>query len=388
MSLFTRPAETRDIDASDVWGPMAEHLRSVKPTRLVPVYGAVRLIADQWAQGSMTVTEAKSGEHEPVETPLILSDPDPILDLFDWKVQLVTALQFAGNAYGLVDDGRRYCRWLPDDWVTIDESNPLNPQYRVLGKPMDLVKQGGNLLHVRNMVRPGSAKGISPLEHFASTFEWAGMAREYGRRWFRNSSIPPAILQAKASRVDANMLREARDEFVEAAKSGLPVALPGEWAYSRISISPQEAQFLETIQATATDVAVIYGVPPEKIGGRAGSSRTYSNVESDQRLFRVETLGGVTGRAMGALAALLRPGQELTYELSVLEQPGILELARHTTEELRNGSLTLAEARRRFRRRGLTDAEIEQWQQWYAINKSESESDATSRVEMPQGGMQ
>lgn len=377
-ALFARP-ERRDLTTEAVWGP--DYNEPIGTATAVPaVYGSVRLIGDEWSQATPVVSELKSGEYEPIPLPPIIEDPDPFLSPFEWKFTLVAALKLRGNAFGLVDTGRRFCRWLPAGWVQVDESDPLNPRYTINGKTIDLVKRGGSLIHVREFLQPGSVKGLSPISHFAQTFDTSALARQYGRRWFRNSAMPPAILQAKTSK-PSDRLIEARDDFVAAALEGKPVALPGEWAYQKVTISPDEAQFLATIQATANEVAVIMGVPPEKVGGRAGSSRSYSNVEMDQELFEIETLGGVSARAASALAPLLRPRQRLAFDLSVLKQPGLLERHRATTEQLRNGTLTLSEARRDHGRRALTEAEIEQWQQWFATVKSESESLAHSVAE-------
>lgn len=388
MSLFTRPAETRDLSASDVFGVSWKGLGRGGAMRQAAVYASIRYITDQWAQANVTVTETRNGQREIVDTPLILSDPSPSLFVWDSRVQMVHELKSRGNAYGLVDDARRYCQWIPDDYVTIDETNPLRPSYRVNGRPVDLVQQGGNLLHIREQLGAGTVKGLSPIAEFASSFEWSDLARQYGRRWFKQSSMPPAILQAKGTRVDGKVLTEARDDFVRAAAEGKPVALPGEWDYKKVTVTPEEAQFLQTIEASATEIAIIFGVPPEEVGGKAGSSRTYSNREMDQTLFRIKTLGGVSGRAEAAFGRLLPFGQQVTYDLSRLERPGLLEYMRAITEQLKNGTLTLAEARRDLGRRGVSEVEIEQWQAWYATTKSESESDSTSRVEMPEGGTQ
>lgn len=378
MSLFTRE-ETRALEPADVWGASWQSLGRGGAMRQAATYASVRLIADQWAQGGITVTAPRAnGEHEPVVTPLILGDPSPVLSTYESKVQMVSELKTRGNAFGLVDDSRRFCQWLPFEWVGVDESNPFAPKYNVLGKPMTLTKQGGNLLHIREVVQAGSVMGLSPIQQFASTFEWADLSRQFGRRWFKNSAMPPAILQAKASRLDPDKLKEARDDFIEAAREGKPVALPGEWDYRKIMVTPEEAQFLQTIEASATEIAIIFGVPPEKVGGKAGSSRTYSNLEMDAALFQVETLGGVSGRAASAQKSVIPYGHEVIYDLSVLKKPGVLEYARTISEQLRNGTLTLAEARRDLGRRGLTDAEIEQWQQWFDTSKSQSEAESNA----------
>ncbi|GAB2702392.1 HK97 family phage portal protein [Microbacterium marinum] len=381
MSLFTREAETRDLTRADIWGPAFSGLGSSNSSALqqVAAYGAVRHIADQWAQAEITATQMRGGVRQPMsEAPQILTDPSPILSAYESRFAMVAELKTRGNAFGLVDDSRRYCQWIPFEFVTVDESNLANPVYRVLGTQVDLVKRGGNLLHIREFVTAGSVMGLSPIEQFAASFEWSGLARSFGRRFLKESSIPPAILQAKTARVGGEVLTEARDDFVRAARSGKPVALPGEWAYQRISISPEEAQFLQTIEASATEIAIIFGVPPEVVGGKAGSSRTYSNREMDQKAFRVQTLGGISGRASAAFRDVLPTDTEVTYDLTVLERPGVLESARAMTEELRNGTRFLSEARESLGRPAPTAKQIEEWQQWFATNKSESQSDATS----------
>ena len=389
MSLFVRE-ERRDLGWPEVYGSEGSAL--IGPgtvTKLAPVYGAVSLIADEFSSTPFRVEqETNDGEQEPVQAPLILLDPDPYLSEMDWRYQAVVSLKLRGNAYGLVDPGRRYCRWIHPDWVIVDESNPLKPRYYVNGVEQIPVKRGGSLLHVREFVQPGTVKGLSPIQHFMSTFDTANLANEFGRKWFRNASVPPAILQSKTARMDPDKLREARDDFVEATSEGKPVALPGEWEWTKISLTADEAQFLNTIEASATTIATIFRVPAEDIGGKAGNSRTYSNREMDQELFNIRTLLPLGQRLGQALSALLPTGQRVVYDLDFLAQPGQLESARADTEELRNGTLRLSEARRRRGRKPLTDEEIEQWQQWYATTKSESESDAKSYAYSMQEGTQ
>lgn len=378
MSLFTR--EVRDIGSADVWGDgYAAPLGAAGVTRLAPVYGAVSLIADLFSMlPATTGIVMPSGEIEPIVNPPIVRDPNPDLPRSAWRTQYVLSCKLRGNAYGLTDPGRRYVWWLHPDWVQIDETNPMRPRYFVNGTEMRTVKNGGNLIHIREFVNPGSVKGVSPIQHFADTFERANLASAYGRKWFKNAAVPPAILSTTQTRLGADKLREARDDFIEATLEGKPVALPGEWKWDKISIAPQEAQFLETIEASATEIATIFRVPAEDIGGKAGSSRTYSNREMDQELLNVRTLMPVGNRLGEAYEDLLLTGQRVDFEYDYLAQPGQLESARTDSEELRNGTLTLPEARRRRRRRPLSEQEISEWQQWYSTTKSESESMATS----------
>jgi len=385
-SLFTRPVEDRALSYADVWG--AGENPSVTADgvlRLGAVYAAVSLIADQFAAVPLSVVRRVGESEEPVETPYVLTNPDINVSLVDWTFQAVASLKLRGNAYGLcskeqgADGVRLRIEWLHPDRVAINESDPARPRYTVDGKPVFTLAQGGDLIHVREFVQPGSVVGLSPIAQFMDTFDTASQAQGFGRRWFKKAAVPPAILQSLTPRMPAAQLAEARDDFVTASAEGKPVALPGEWKYERISIPPNEAQFLETIKASATQIAAIFRVPPEDVGGESGGSRTYGNREADAERFNARVLLPLATRMAAALGEVLAdPSKRIRYDLDSLARPGQLEMARADTEALRNGTLSLAEARRAHGRRPLTDMEVEQWQQWYTTTKSESESTAES----------
>lgn len=372
MSLFTRDEETRALTYNDVWGTGSDPLIGVETvTRVGPVYAAVSMIADMFVQANMRVVDERpDGTQEPVLAPLWLKDPDPFVDRAIWRYQMVVSLKLRGNAYGLVDPARRYVRWLHPDWVIVDESTPLHPRYLVLGQEVQLVKHGGSLVHVQEFVQPGRVKGLSPIQQFMDLFDGVAQAAEYGRRWFKQGSVPPAILSTKFERIGADRLREARDDFIAAAADGKPVALPGEWSWTKVTVDPKEAQFLETIEAGATQIAAIFRVSPEDIGGKAGSSRTYSNREMDQELLNVRTMQPLGTRMAEAFSHVLPSRHSLIVDFDGLAQPSVLDAAKVDTEELRNGTLTLDEARRRRGRKPLTPVQVAEWQERFDTKKT------------------
>lgn len=378
MSLFTRRAETRSLDWDSVWGDAVPPLGPRGVEAIGPVYAAVRTIADLFASAPLQVIqETGQGASDPIATPPILADPDPFLGPFDWRVAMTWSLKLRGNAYGLVQDDR-YVRWLHPDWVLVDESRILNPKYRVFGVEHQLAKNGGDLIHIRDSIIPGSVKGLSPIALFMNDFETYRNAREFGRKWFQGGAVPPGIISAKTPRTSGAALKEARDDFISAASEGKPVALPGEWDYTKITISPEEAQFLATIKASATTIAVIFGISPEDIGGDSGSSKTYKTLEQDGDKLNTRAISPLAQRTSEGLQPVLLPRQRVHFQLDALAQPGQLERARIDSEELKNGTLSLAEARRRRGRPALSAQEIEDWQTWYSTMRSESVSDSTS----------
>ena len=59
-----------------------------------------------------------------------------------------------------------------------------------------------------------------------------------------------------------------------------PAVMGAGLRYERIQVSPEEAQFLDTQRFTVEQIARIYGVFPEMIGGAtSGSNVTYANRE-------------------------------------------------------------------------------------------------------------
>lgn len=377
--LFRRRAEERSVGWSDLYGNAGAAFRSGKNAtalRLIPVYAAVALIADQFAVLPMTTYKGGPAASVKVETPSFLLKPDARVSVFDWRYQLAVSLKLRGNAYGIVTgssikpDG---IVWVHPDSVQVDESK-ATPVYIIGNERYTAWDQGGKILHIREFVQPGTVVGLSPIAQFVATYETAASAMAYGNDWFKNSAIPSGILRAEKTTLKGGQAKEAKDIFMASTRRKEPVVLDQNWTWQQVSISPDEAQFLQTIKATATQIAAIFRVSPEDIGGEAGSSRTYSNRESDQETFNVRTLLPLTTRVEYGLRVLLPAGEFVKFNMDVLNRPDLLTRSRANTENLKNGSITLPEVRHREDRPPLTAKEIEQWQQWYSTLKSESES--------------
>lgn len=73
-----------------------------------------------------------------------------------------------------------------------------------------------------------------------------------------------------------------------------------------------------TAQLTATQIAVIYGIPPEMIGGQAGGSLTYNTVSSNALNFLTFSLRPWLFRIESALSNLFPRGQFVRFDTSEL----------------------------------------------------------------------
>jgi hypothetical protein len=86
-----------------------------------------------------------------------------------------------------------------------------------------------------------------------------------------------------------------------------------DWEFKPITVPPNEAQFIEAQQLTATQIASVYGVMPRKAGGIHGDSMTYSNVAQDQLNEVTETLDPWLVRFEQVLTRCLPAAQSVSF---------------------------------------------------------------------------
>jgi HK97 family phage portal protein len=120
----------------------------------------------------------------------------------------------------------------------------------------------------------------------------------------------------------------------------------GGWEFDPVRIMAEESQFLQTIDANATDVCRFFGVSPEDIGASSGgSSVTYANVEMRQIHLLVRTIGPWVIRLERRLSRLRPPGREVRFDLTALLRTDEKSRNAVISEQVRSGRLSVNEAR-------------------------------------------
>lgn len=285
--LFTG-SEKRSLSYQDVWGSGADvsaiHGDGINTAlTLVPVYAATRLLSDSIASLPLQTFRTAGDALQKTPSPPVLADPTGYGTPYNWVQRAVLSLALRGNAYGYHTEFDDMGFPVRTEWLHPDEV-ALYSEDRVGVKPVWYYRSrridDGRLLHIPGYVLPGRIVGLSPISAFASVTETGLLSQQYGRDWFRNGSVPSAVLETDQPVVqgDASIIK---DRFRAAASGREPVVLGAGISYKPISVTPEESQFLATIKATKGDIASIYGIPPERIGGEASSSLTYANREQD-----------------------------------------------------------------------------------------------------------
>ena len=311
-SALAAPAEARAL-AGVPWRPWDNPYQKfdtggpLRPSRqvqgvdralsLAPVYGAARLLSDGVASLPLKQYLVDSaGNPQLWSGPSWLDKPSVVGSLFDWLWQGTSSAVLQGNALALITgwDGYGYptgAEWLPYEYCNIIDPvdqlyNPLRAQFFFMGRelPRD------HLIHLRAFTIPGRTEGISPLRAFASLIASGTSAVDYGTRWFEKGGFPPGTFQNKELEVDASEAREVRRMLLRTIQAGEPLVYGRDWEYHPVSVPPSEAQFIEAMQMNATQIAAVYGIPPERIGGARGDSLTYSTQEQETISLITDTL--------------------------------------------------------------------------------------------------
>lgn len=253
------------------------------------LYACVRLLADSTASLPLKIyTKAgANGRGVPYEGPSIFDEPSADGTIYDWLFQCMTSLLLHGNAWGLITgrDGYGYptgIEWLPPDMVQVvdDERQPYNPmrtRVYVYGRQMNNWRE--ELFHVKAFSLAGRTEGISPLRAFALTILNGMEAAKYGLDWFQSGGFPPGTFQNNEIEIDATAAAEIRESLTTAIQNKQPLVYGRDWDYKPVVVPPGEAQFITAMQLNAGQIAAVYGLPAERVGGIKTDSITYSNVE-------------------------------------------------------------------------------------------------------------
>jgi HK97 family phage portal protein len=134
----------------------------------------------------------------------------------------------------------------------------------------------------------------------------------------------------------------------KANTSGGTKLLPFGFKYSRISISPDEAQFIETRKFQAEEICRIFSVPPALV--QLESQTTYNNVEQQNLMFARHTITPWAKRIEQEIDRKLiqlreRPEVYSKFNLNDLFRGDMQARADFYTKMLQNGVLNINEVR-------------------------------------------
>ena len=178
--------------------------------------------------------------------------------------------------------------------VDRDKNGHLFYKYTKSGEDAPTMDNGSvilspsDVLHIPGLGFDGLV-GYSPIAMAKNAIGLAIAAEEYGSKFYANGAAPSGVLEHPGTLKDPGRVRESwQATFGGSANANKVAVLEEGMKYTPISISPNEAQFLETRKFQINEIARIFRVPPHMVGDLEKSS--FSNIEQQSLEFVKYTL--------------------------------------------------------------------------------------------------
>lgn len=261
------------------------------------VWACVRVIASTISTMPVEVVRSRpDGSVDVLPQPALLRRPDGVQTQATWTYQVVTSLLLRGNVYGEImsrDPVSGYptaVRLIHPDYVEpcVNDRGEVYLQVRQ-GQGSTAMKprtvSTADTWHVGAYTGPGSPIGMSPINYAAQSIGVGLAAEKFSATWFGNGAHPSSVLQNKAQ-LTSEQANEVKRRWRSSVDSGDVAVLGGDWSWQQVQVAPEESQFLEAQEWSVSQIARVFGVPVELIGGSTkGSSITYATVEGRNAAF-------------------------------------------------------------------------------------------------------
>ena len=242
--------------------------------QMTAVYACVRILSESIAGLPVHVYKyTDSGSKEKaINHPLyrlIHDEPNPEMTSFVFRETLMTHLLLYGNAYAqIIRNGKGevialYPLMANRMSVDRDDKGHLYYQYQMQDSDAPTMKNGtvilkpSDVLHVPGLGFDGLV-GYSPIAMVKNAIA----TEEYGAKFFANGATPGGILEYPGTVKNPEAVRESWTKGFSGNNSHKVAVLEEGMKYTPISISPNEAQFLETRKFQIDEIARIFRVPP------------------------------------------------------------------------------------------------------------------------------
>lgn len=332
-----------DGESPGVWGnppPGAEFgAPSMRGTTLPAVSRCVALIADKVASMPWKVYRGR----EQIDTPAWILDPqaaardgrrpeligpDIRFSGVEFWTQYITSLLLWGE--GIAFTPRMTDAFGQPTGAIVAPSYIINPRYvdvttsgRYVVDPGDgqepVELDPRELIVTRSGVRPGRYRGLGVIQSHAADLANGAAVRAYADNLLQRG-VPNGYLKSSKPDLDqaaATKLRAAWEGAHGDIRKSIAV-LNSTTEFTPLTIDPQAMQYVEMKRLSAWDIALIFGVPPSKLGINMGQSNTYSNLESENAAFVQDCLIIVARKIEAAIDAILPAGTTLKIDFNQL----------------------------------------------------------------------
>ncbi len=258
--------------------PFDVSITNTNALQVTTVYRCVNAISD--ALATVPVLVLKGHDNEAVnqrQHPLFFAlnyKPNNLMRGFNFRKLIVTSLLLDGNAYILkIRKGRRLhlhflkpgsvsIRLMPDSTLRYDVSLQNGRQRRSL--------TDREIIHIRYCSRDG-IQGLDPIRLHRQVIETESLGQTSTATSMSDRQMPVGILKMP-TQLSPDRKDDIRKEWTVMSKNGKVAVLEQDTEFEALSITQDQAQFLEQKQYNSIEIATkIFGIHPYYIGAHQGA---------------------------------------------------------------------------------------------------------------------
>jgi HK97 family phage portal protein len=364
--------EKHNIDKMKLWGTGADFGEPVfagidvsqeSALRLAVVWRCIRVISETIASMPVDVVRKRGDVREPVDRPPAWLDmPNPESNGYEFRERIMESLLMDGNAF-ILTTARDSSGFAQELWTL----NPRRVQVRrrdgdgriyfLVDGSTQYSRYGsdnplGEVLHIK-LATGGGLRGMSPIEAARQSIGLGLATEKFGAKFFGRGQTLSGVIQLPAtegpakSREYIEIMREQWEaDHAGTANAHRPGILTGGATWQGISISNDDAQFLETRRFQVEDIATrIYGVPPHLVGLTEKQTSWGTGLAEQVIGFQKFTLMPHIVRLETALSSLTARGQFLKLNQRELLRSDSKSETELLTRQLLNGVISRNEFR-------------------------------------------
>lgn len=251
--------------------------------RLASVYRCVALISG--AVAGLPFHAYQEGTHKRVSVP-ILNDPNPDVTGYEyWELATTHVLlrgnHFAEKIFNKAGSVKELWPIYPSA-VTVEKDKRGRKVFQIEtddGQQKEYTSD--KIFHIPGLGYDG-LQGLSVIEANKQGIGLGKAAEEYGARFFGSGSLMSGILTTdKALKEEgATALKQRWKKKVSGLDKAHDIAVLDNGAkFQPVSVTPSDAQFLETRKFQRSEISMMFGVPPHMIGDVERTTSWGSGIE-------------------------------------------------------------------------------------------------------------
>jgi HK97 family phage portal protein len=280
LKNFFKPKNQSTVTTRDLYLDALANQTSAA-SQVSSVFTCVRILSDTIAQLPCKLMEQTGSTKLPATDnslySLMLFAPNMNMTAYDFWKYNASCLLYKGFylSYVIRGFGNEIIEMIaiqPDSVSKIEKRKDgrltFTINVKVNGQSQPKILIGGIDCHYCFYSTSDGVQPISPISENKRTIGLAATAELHGEKVFKNDATPPLVIHSPGEITQAAAIRLAKSwrDGSTGGNYGVPRVLEGGYTIEKLSMSNEDAQYLQTREFQSEQIAGIFGVPPHMLG--------------------------------------------------------------------------------------------------------------------------